>query len=352
MQKYKRNYRKDEELIYEDDFNLVVTRKNYINDSIRTVYFKRNSLYFEGETKYDPFDEVLDYMLRNDFIYEIAESDHGNFTSFIKKYVNICSLEHISIKSFQKNGYTVIYFFNNLLFNNEMINSHIQKNVYVLPSGQISMSDVNVELGRNHNSSIDLNNGEVRNLAAKPSGTISLADLRGKSNGTNNIWFNGQITLHKVFFEEWDWDTDILYRYSNHSIFAPAPYTRPMIKTGNFDVIGVYSDWVQSVDYNTVNWTETYVGITVVADRASNLIEYIQLRNGASEVATLVPYQTSTHAGRNFEFFGSWYFFEPGYGNCSEYQWWIFGSNEFFMPTFSATPLGQQKPFGVRIKRR
>lgn len=51
-----------------------------------------------------------------------------------------------------------------------------------LPTGTIAMSDVNTELGRAWNQRIDLNDGQVRSLAGRPSGTISLSDLRGKSN--------------------------------------------------------------------------------------------------------------------------------------------------------------------------
>ena len=50
-----------------------------------------------------------------------------------------------------------------------------------LPTGTISMSDVNSELGRAWNQTIDLNDSQVRQLAGIPSGAISMADLRGKT---------------------------------------------------------------------------------------------------------------------------------------------------------------------------
>ena len=51
------------------------------------------------------------------------------------------------------------------------------------PTGTISMSDVNVELGRSSTTTISLNETVVRTLAGVASGTISMNDLRGKSSG-------------------------------------------------------------------------------------------------------------------------------------------------------------------------
>ena len=49
------------------------------------------------------------------------------------------------------------------------------------PTGTIGMSDVNIELGKASNALITLNDADVRALAGKPTGTISMDDLRGKS---------------------------------------------------------------------------------------------------------------------------------------------------------------------------
>ena len=49
-------------------------------------------------------------------------------------------------------------------------------------TGSISMSQVNIELKKNETAVITLNDTDVRKLAGKPSGVISMNDLRGKSN--------------------------------------------------------------------------------------------------------------------------------------------------------------------------
>lgn len=49
-------------------------------------------------------------------------------------------------------------------------------------TGSISMSQVNIELKKSETSVITLNDTDVRKLAGKPSGVISMSDLRGKKN--------------------------------------------------------------------------------------------------------------------------------------------------------------------------
>ena len=50
-----------------------------------------------------------------------------------------------------------------------------------LPTGTISMSQVNTELKNTATATISLNDARVRSLAGRPSGAISMSDLRGKS---------------------------------------------------------------------------------------------------------------------------------------------------------------------------
>lgn len=60
-----------------------------------------------------------------------------------------------------------------------------------LPTGTITMAHVNDELARPTHQQIHLNDAEVREMAGKPSGTISLADLRGKS---RDFWTQSGVT--------------------------------------------------------------------------------------------------------------------------------------------------------------
>jgi hypothetical protein len=54
-----------------------------------------------------------------------------------------------------------------------------------LPAGQISLGEVNVELGLASTTLISLNQASVRTLAGVPSGQIAMSNLQGKANASN-----------------------------------------------------------------------------------------------------------------------------------------------------------------------
>jgi hypothetical protein len=82
-------------------------------------------------------------------------------------------------------------------------------------SGQISMNDINVELGNSGTAQISLNDAAVRTLLQKASGQISLADAYGKSNAWTpdaiissvKIWYDADdaatITLNGSNVSQW-----------------------------------------------------------------------------------------------------------------------------------------------------
>lgn len=65
-----------------------------------------------------------------------------------------------------------------------------------LPTGTISLSDANVELGRSSSAMISLGETAVRGLAGKPSGAVSMNDLRGKSARTVSITLINNQTIY------------------------------------------------------------------------------------------------------------------------------------------------------------
>lgn len=73
-------------------------------------------------------------------------------------------------------------------------------------SGSISMSQVNTELKKSATSKTSLNDSDVRKLADKPSGQISMHDLHGKSNASLEV-----ILTIGHFHENSGWD---YYGYS------------------------------------------------------------------------------------------------------------------------------------------
>jgi len=94
-------------------------------------------------------------------------------------------------------------------------------------SGSLSMSQVNTELGRPSRQGISLNDGQVRSLAQRPSGTISMSNLRGRSleNRINlyysYLWFGEEgYTLSRTY-QDPGWSIN---GYSVFGIFTEGYY--------------------------------------------------------------------------------------------------------------------------------
>jgi hypothetical protein len=68
------------------------------------------------------------------------------------------------------------------------------------PSGTIRLSDVNVELGFASNATINMGASAVRTLGERPSGSIGLGNLRGKSNRvTANLTISANTANYNIF---------------------------------------------------------------------------------------------------------------------------------------------------------
>ncbi len=72
-----------------------------------------------------------------------------------------------------------------------------------LPTGTISMSQVNTELGRSATATISLGESAVRTLAGVPSGAISMQNLQGKSNAPTFEPDGGTSSGDPVYLEDY-----------------------------------------------------------------------------------------------------------------------------------------------------
>jgi len=66
-------------------------------------------------------------------------------------------------------------------------------------SGTIKMSNIMAELGITANTTTNVNNSSLRNLAKKPSGTIKWSDFYGKSNVKLISEFLGTVNTGLVY---------------------------------------------------------------------------------------------------------------------------------------------------------
>lgn len=118
-----------------------------------------------------------------------------------------------------------------------------------LPAGQISLSEVNVELNLSPTATISLNDAAVRSLAGVPSGAIAMSNLQGKS---NNPFFFGSLYPSTVSGQQILADSSGNIYQQN--ILGPGSSKAQVIKINNTGVI----QWQRqvtspSLDYPSVN---------------------------------------------------------------------------------------------------
>lgn len=101
-----------------------------------------------------------------------------------------------------------------------------------LPStGPISLANVNVELGLSSTTAISLNQTNVRTLAGVASGTISMADLRGKSAVTVTFSPDGGTTVGTAVYV----NSDVAYEPAEVTIECSVTAVWTWTKTSGSD---------------------------------------------------------------------------------------------------------------------
>lgn len=125
------------------------------------------------------------------------------------------------------------------------------------PTGTISASDINFELGFSNTATMSLNDAAVRALAAVPSGTISYNDLRGKSNfivdirnaSYNAFEFDGTVAGFRI-----NVDGRVFSRYNNSFIYE-YDWITPRPPIVEFEVFVVPTSFNVSVSGPLNIWT-------------------------------------------------------------------------------------------------
>jgi len=127
-------------------------------------------------------------------------------------------------------------------------------------SGQISMNQVNVELGLGGTTQISLNQSTVRTLFARASGQISMSDGWGKSAVTAPTWTYGAPSGGDEYICEWDeWgisgavsgtlpmDVELIM----YAASCGSPYAISSVSTGGTGLVSNYA--VGATNYYATN---------------------------------------------------------------------------------------------------
>lgn len=101
-------------------------------------------------------------------------------------------------------------------------------------SGTLQASDINVELGRAWNHFFDMNGAAERNLAGKPSGTISFSDFYGKSNLIREPATGERFTRFFDDWEQFDLGRVIIYWGSDIDIYDGYPGGASAVAVGTW----------------------------------------------------------------------------------------------------------------------
>lgn len=139
-------------------------------------------------------------------------------------------------------------------------------------TGPISLGQVNTELKRPATQTISLNDGQVRQLAGRPSGAISMSDLRGKS-------FTAPVNV-VVFDQEISDPTTIKINYNVYSC---------ILRVHNENVSGGRNVSVQVKDGSRIELRSNKTGdVTLLQGYSHKVIFYLSGEGRARVTATLI----------------------------------------------------------------
>lgn len=125
-----------------------------------------------------------------------------------------------------------------------------------LPAGQISLGEVNTELGLSATATISLNDAAVRSLAGVPSGAISMSNLQGKS---NNPFFFASLASDVYGYDISIDSSGNIYQGNN---LGPGASKSQVVKINNTGVI----QWQRQISSTDIDYPSvSFVGSAVNA---------------------------------------------------------------------------------------